>query len=225
MSELDDLFAQMSVEDWTAVDREEIEQTLFFPGSGDEVYRGNEGFKFVVVTVGVKPGIYTRWTDAAPQVNGYSGAVYKKVKGWTNSVEHLRAALDKQKNVSQPPRAAASGHTRHASSLSAPSPSTPGRSAVIPDSNPLSTPPSTPTRSTRNPSASTQSTPRSPRSREIRMMYILEALGTPTRPRVYGNERAAEEATQRALDEEGGFEILEATDSVREAVRRVGGRR
>ncbi|THV03406.1 hypothetical protein K435DRAFT_851881 [Dendrothele bispora CBS 962.96] len=215
-SELNDLFAQMSVEDWAAVDRQEIEQTLFFPGSGDEVYRGNEGFKFLVVTVGIKPGIYTRWTDAAPQVNGYSGAVYKKVRGWTNAIEHLRAALDKQKNAPNSPRAAASplslpptpqntqpnarpsDHAHHAGTLSAPSASTPGHSV---------------------------STPRSPRSREVRMMYILEALGSPTRPRVYGNERAAEEATQRALDEEGGFESLEATDSVKEAVRRVRGRR
>ncbi|KAK7444040.1 hypothetical protein VKT23_015437 [Stygiomarasmius scandens] len=60
--------------------------------------------------------------------------------------------------------------------------------------------------------------PSSPSSKEIRMMYILEAMGSSSRPIVYGNERAAEQATQRALDEEGGFETLEGTDSVQEAV-------
>ncbi|KAK7445996.1 hypothetical protein VKT23_014619 [Stygiomarasmius scandens] len=225
---LDDLFSRMSVEDWAAVDAREVEDTMFYPSPGDEVHKGSEGYKFFVITIGQVPGIYTQWSEVAPKVNGFSGAVHHKIKGWSKAVEHLRTALEEQKKAAcikkSPRRAVSTQHTPRSVVYSGRSCDITLTSTSTPthrlSSRPNATTPSTPSRSART--VPTPHLHHLASSKEIRMMYILEAMGSSSRPIVYGNERAAEQATQRALDEEGGFETLEGTDSVQEAIHCVG---
>ncbi|KAK7434137.1 hypothetical protein VKT23_020363 [Stygiomarasmius scandens] len=243
----------MSVGDLPIPGRAEIEELMFHPSPGDEHLRGNEGYKFYIVVVGHIPGIYTDWfvllflsllglmmqflnfrKGAGAQVIKYSGALHEKVVGWTRAVDTLQAGLEEQRKLRTCRGSARSPGPSPSVSL----PSTPAparRSTQISRSSSsiasVRTPPMSPTRSVQTlstpptPSRSrasghTSSTPSS--KRETRMMYILEALGQ--RPVVYGNEDAAELATQRELDQHGGFEKLEGTDSVKHAIHRVAGR-
>ncbi|KAK7444041.1 hypothetical protein VKT23_015438 [Stygiomarasmius scandens] len=79
----------MSVEDWASVDAQEVEDTMFYPSPGDEIHKGSEGYKFFVITIGQVPGIYTQWSEVAPKVNGFLGAVHHKIKGWSKVVMSL----------------------------------------------------------------------------------------------------------------------------------------
>ena len=52
--------------------------------------------KFYAVKVGLRPGIYTSWSEAQVQINGYSGAVFKSFK----TQEAAKAYLNGEENVS-----------------------------------------------------------------------------------------------------------------------------
>ena len=60
--------------------------------------------KYYVVWNGVCPGIYTSWTDCKPQINGYTGAVYKSfdTKEEAEKAYQSPPELYFQKNTSSP---------------------------------------------------------------------------------------------------------------------------